>query len=131
VAPRIWTLELPQKFEFISIKNGVFCLSDSVSFEFRVSNAVGFCMMEAYIPNYWGAEADLQMLIRKLDGVETIISLEKEKVPASLSHSFLLVKLIVPVYTGWTWHWHRHCQGGVPIVEEGWIQVKIPLQGLC
>jgi len=131
VAPRIWTLELPQEFEFTSIKNGVFCLSDSVGFEFRVSNAVGFCMMEAYIPNYWEAEADLQILIRKLNGVETIISLEKEKVPASLSHSFLLVKLIVPVYTGWIWHWHRHCQGGVPIVEEGWIQVKVPLQGLC
>ena len=40
MAPRIWTLELPQEFEFTSIKNGVFCLSDSVGFEFRMDMAL-------------------------------------------------------------------------------------------
>jgi hypothetical protein len=98
VAPRIWTLELPQEFEFTSIKDGVFRLSDSVGFEFLVPNAVGFRTVEAYVPNYWGAEADLEALIRELEGVETIVSLGKEKVPASFSHSFLLVKLIVPAH---------------------------------
>ena len=100
MAPRIWTLELSQEFEFASIKSGVFHLSDSMGFEFHVPNAVSFCMVKAYVPNYWKAE--VQMLIRELDGIETIMSLKKEKIPVLFSHSFLLVKLVVPVYTACT-----------------------------
>ena len=79
--PRIWTLELPREFEYSNIKDGVFRLSDSVGFEFLVPNAVGFRTVEAYVPNYWGAEADLTALIGELEAVESILKLEKEKVP--------------------------------------------------